>query len=91
MLKVKCDRNTDSCFLLHLIKELEFERSPATIISSLGKPVTMHCALKGTGGEEEDPPDVLWLRDGETLQYADTNQFQVHTGSNSWTIMSTLR
>lgn len=72
------------------LTDLEFERSPNTVISSLGKPVTMHCTLKGTGGEEEDPPDVLWLRDGVQLQYADTNQFQVHTGSNSWTIMSTL-
>ncbi|XP_060903104.1 tyrosine-protein kinase receptor UFO [Labrus mixtus] len=73
------------------LTELEFERSPTTIISSLGKPVTMHCTLKGSGGEEEDPPDVLWLRDGVPLQYADTNQFQVPTGSNGWTIMSTLR
>lgn len=72
------------------LTDLEFERSPNTIISSLGKPVTLHCTLKGTGGEEEDPPDVLWLRDGVPLQYADTNQFQFHTGSNSWTIMSTL-
>ncbi|KAK9521229.1 hypothetical protein VZT92_021052 [Zoarces viviparus] len=72
------------------LTDLEFERSPKTVISSLGKPVTMHCTLKGTGGEEEDPPDVLWLRDGVPLLYADTNQFQVHTGSDSWTIMSTL-
>lgn len=73
------------------IKDLEFERSPTTVISSLGKPVKMHCTLKGTGGEEEDPPDVLWLRDGVQLQYADTNQFQFHTGGDSWTVMSTLR
>ncbi|XP_030008987.1 tyrosine-protein kinase receptor UFO [Sphaeramia orbicularis] len=73
------------------LTDLEFERSPATVISSLGKPVTLHCTLKGTGGEEEDPPDVVWLRDGVHLQYGDTNQFQVHTGSNTWTIMSTLR
>uniref|UniRef100_A0A8D0AT07 receptor protein-tyrosine kinase n=1 Tax=Sander lucioperca TaxID=283035 RepID=A0A8D0AT07_SANLU len=71
-------------------RKLEFERSPSNVISSLGKPVKMHCSLKGTGGEEEDPPDVVWLRDGVPLQYADTNQFQVHTGSNSWTIMSML-
>ncbi|CAG6008417.1 unnamed protein product [Menidia menidia] len=51
----------------------------------------MHCSLRGAGGEEEDPPDVVWLLDGEPVQYADTNQFQVPTGSNSWTIMSTLR
>ncbi|KAJ4920307.1 hypothetical protein JOQ06_014331 [Pogonophryne albipinna] len=73
------------------LTDLEFERSPNTIISSLGKPVTLQCTLKGTGGEEEDPPDVLWLRDGALLPFADTNQIQVHTGSNSWTIMSTLR
>ncbi|XP_075957055.1 tyrosine-protein kinase receptor UFO [Anarhichas minor] len=72
------------------LTDLEFERSPKTVISSLGKPVTMHCTLKGTGGEEVDPPDVLWLRDSVPLLYADTNQFQVHTGSDSWTIMSTL-
>uniref|UniRef100_A0AAQ5ZZ85 receptor protein-tyrosine kinase n=1 Tax=Amphiprion ocellaris TaxID=80972 RepID=A0AAQ5ZZ85_AMPOC len=73
------------------VNNLEFERSPSTVISSLGKPVTMHCSLKGSGGEEEDPPDVVWLRDDVPLLYADTNQFQVLTGTNSWTIMSTLR
>uniref|UniRef100_A0A3Q1C9G2 receptor protein-tyrosine kinase n=1 Tax=Amphiprion ocellaris TaxID=80972 RepID=A0A3Q1C9G2_AMPOC len=73
------------------VLHLEFERSPSTVISSLGKPVTMHCSLKGSGGEEEDPPDVVWLRDDVPLLYADTNQFQVLTGTNSWTIMSTLR
>ncbi|XP_054867823.1 tyrosine-protein kinase receptor UFO [Amphiprion ocellaris] len=73
------------------LSDLEFERSPSTVISSLGKPVTMHCSLKGSGGEEEDPPDVVWLRDDVPLLYADTNQFQVLTGTNSWTIMSTLR
>ncbi|XP_068601886.1 tyrosine-protein kinase receptor UFO [Brachionichthys hirsutus] len=73
------------------LTDLEFERSPTTVISSLGKPVAMHCTLRGTGGEEEDPPDVFWLRDGMPLRYADTNQFQVHTGSNSWTVISTLR
>ncbi|XP_047247326.1 tyrosine-protein kinase receptor UFO [Girardinichthys multiradiatus] len=73
------------------LSDLEFEQSPSTVISSLGKPVLMHCRLKGTGGEEEDPPDVVWLRDGVPLQYADTNQVQVPTGSNSWMVTSTLR
>uniref|UniRef100_A0A674P4H6 receptor protein-tyrosine kinase n=1 Tax=Takifugu rubripes TaxID=31033 RepID=A0A674P4H6_TAKRU len=41
--------------------------------------------------QEEDPPDVLWLRDSVPLHYTDTNQFQVHTGGNSWTVISTLR
>uniref|UniRef100_A0A7N6B0S5 receptor protein-tyrosine kinase n=1 Tax=Anabas testudineus TaxID=64144 RepID=A0A7N6B0S5_ANATE len=69
---------------------VEFEQSPAIVISSLGKSVKLDCTLKATGSEEDDPPDVLWLRDAVPLQYADTNQFQVLTGSNSWTIMSTL-
>ncbi|KAM3616369.1 uncharacterized protein V6R79_016901 [Siganus canaliculatus] len=72
------------------LTDLEFERSPTTVISSLGKPVKLHCTLRATGGEDEDPPDVLWLRDGVPLQNADTNQFQVHTGSRSWTVISTL-
>uniref|UniRef100_A0A667Y685 receptor protein-tyrosine kinase n=1 Tax=Myripristis murdjan TaxID=586833 RepID=A0A667Y685_9TELE len=55
------------------------------------KPVTMHCSLMGKGGEEEDPPDVLWLRDGLPLEYADTNQVQVPIGSDSWMVISTLR
>ncbi|XP_053729360.1 tyrosine-protein kinase receptor UFO [Synchiropus splendidus] len=72
------------------LRDFQFERSPITVISSLGKPVTLHCSLKGTGSEEEEPPDVVWLRDGLPLQFADTNQFQVQTGSNSWTIHSML-
>uniref|UniRef100_A0A8C6T7W7 receptor protein-tyrosine kinase n=1 Tax=Neogobius melanostomus TaxID=47308 RepID=A0A8C6T7W7_9GOBI len=73
------------------LTDLEFERSPATVISSLGRPVMMQCTLKGAGREEEDPPDVLWLHGGEPLQLADTTQSQVHTGRHTWTIMSTLR
>lgn len=74
-----------------MIKDLEFERSPTTVISSLGKPVTMKCYLRGSGAEDEDPPDVLWLRDGHILRFTDTNQFQIYTGNNSWTVISTLR
>lgn len=73
------------------LTDLEFERSPATVISSLGKTVMMQCTLRGEGDEEEDPPDVLWLHEGEQLQLADTTQSQVHTGRHTWTIMSTLR
>lgn len=72
------------------LTDLEFEQSPITIISSLGKPVTLQCTLKGKGGEEEDPPDVLWLKDGVPLEDTNTNQFQLHTGGNSWTIINTL-
>lgn len=73
------------------LTDVEFERSPTTVISSLGKPVTMKCYLRGSGAEDEDPPDVLWLRDGQILRFTDTNQFQIYTGNNSWTVISTLR
>jgi hypothetical protein len=61
------------------------------VISSLGKPVRMQCSLKGRGGDEEDPPDVLWLRDGQPLLLADTNQIQVPLDEVSWRVVSTLR
>ncbi|XP_047450141.1 tyrosine-protein kinase receptor UFO isoform X2 [Mugil cephalus] len=51
----------------------------------------MQCSLKGKGGEDEDPPDVVWYKDSNPLPYADTNQFQLPTDSNGWIIMSTLR
>uniref|UniRef100_A0A674PPC8 receptor protein-tyrosine kinase n=1 Tax=Takifugu rubripes TaxID=31033 RepID=A0A674PPC8_TAKRU len=79
------------CVATSTLTDLVFEQNPRTVISSLGKPVVMDCTLRGTGGEEEDPPDVLWLRDSVPLHYTDTNQFQVHTGGNSWTVISTLR
>ena len=59
--------------------------------SSLGKPVVLHCSLQGPGGEEEDPPDVVWMRDGQPLHYADTNQVQVPFSTDSWRVTSTLR
>ncbi|CAL8352098.1 unnamed protein product [Lota lota] len=73
------------------VTELEFVRSPSTVISSLGKPVRMQCSLKGRGGEDEDPPDVWWLRDGQPLEFADTNQIQVPLDADSWMVTSTLR
>ena len=59
--------------------------------SSLGKPVVLRCSLQGPGAEEEDPPDVVWMRDGQTLHYADTNQVQVPFSTDSWRVTSTLR
>ncbi|XP_015241129.1 PREDICTED: tyrosine-protein kinase receptor UFO [Cyprinodon variegatus] len=72
------------------LSDLTFETSPSTVISSLGKPVSLDCALKVTRSEEEEPPDVVWLKDGAPLQFADTNHVQVHS-SNSWIVRSTLR
>ncbi|KAK5905244.1 hypothetical protein CesoFtcFv8_006727 [Champsocephalus esox] len=74
-----------TCRLVFVLSSVQSEsrtRSLCPAISSV--------LLRARGGEEEDPPDVLWLRDGALLPFADTNQIQVHTGSNSWTIMSTL-
>ncbi|KAJ3590827.1 hypothetical protein NHX12_008775, partial [Muraenolepis orangiensis] len=73
------------------VTELEFVRSPSTVVSSPGKPVRMLCSLKGRGGQDEDPPDVLWLRDGRPLEYADTNQIQVPLDTDLWMVISTLR
>ncbi|KAF3693286.1 Tyrosine-protein kinase receptor UFO [Channa argus] len=69
--------------------DLKFVQSPSTVISSLGKPVKMHCTLEG-GDEDQEPADVLWLRDTVPLWVADTNQLQFYTGSKGWTIKSTL-
>uniref|UniRef100_A0A8C7FL65 receptor protein-tyrosine kinase n=1 Tax=Oncorhynchus kisutch TaxID=8019 RepID=A0A8C7FL65_ONCKI len=71
------------------IVEPQFIRSPGNVTSSLGKPVKVVCTLQGWGGE--DPPDVVWQRDGQPLEYADTNQIQVPVASRSWMVISTLR
>ncbi|KAL0972718.1 hypothetical protein UPYG_G00193870 [Umbra pygmaea] len=73
------------------LTDLQFVRSPRNVTSSLGKPVKVDCTLQGRGGVEEDPPDVVWQRDGHVLDYADTNQIQVPVASNSWMVISTLR
>uniref|UniRef100_A0A673WAP4 receptor protein-tyrosine kinase n=1 Tax=Salmo trutta TaxID=8032 RepID=A0A673WAP4_SALTR len=41
------------------------------------------------GGEE--PPDVVWFRDGKSLDYSDTNQVQVPVTEGSWLTISELR
>lgn len=73
------------------LTDLEFVKSPTTVISSLGKPVTLQCKLNGKGSEDVESPDVIWLKDGVPLEHAENNQYQVLTGSNSRTIISTLR
>uniref|UniRef100_A0A4W5RIF3 receptor protein-tyrosine kinase n=1 Tax=Hucho hucho TaxID=62062 RepID=A0A4W5RIF3_9TELE len=68
----------------------QFVKSPANVTSSLGKPVQVLCTLQGDGGGEE-PPDVVWFRDGQSLDYADTNQVQVPVTEGSWLTISELR
>ncbi|KAJ8402184.1 hypothetical protein AAFF_G00370490 [Aldrovandia affinis] len=70
--------------------EIRFIQSPANVTSSLGKPVLLRCTLQGGAGEEE-PPDVVWQRDGQLLDFADTNQMQVPTMEDGWLTISELR
>uniref|UniRef100_A0A3P9HJ99 receptor protein-tyrosine kinase n=1 Tax=Oryzias latipes TaxID=8090 RepID=A0A3P9HJ99_ORYLA len=70
-----------------LITDLEFEQSPASVVTSQDKPIALHCSLTGMWEEEQEPPDVLWLKDGIPLDFAETNQFQIRTGSSSWTFL----
>uniref|UniRef100_A0A4W5JB86 receptor protein-tyrosine kinase n=1 Tax=Hucho hucho TaxID=62062 RepID=A0A4W5JB86_9TELE len=63
---------------------------PANVTLSLGKPVQVLCTLQGDRGGEE-PPDVVWLRDGQSLDYADTNQVQVPVTEGGWLTISELR
>uniref|UniRef100_A0AAY5KF71 receptor protein-tyrosine kinase n=1 Tax=Esox lucius TaxID=8010 RepID=A0AAY5KF71_ESOLU len=72
------------------VSVFQFVKSPANITSSLGKPVQVLCTLQGEGGGEE-PPDVVWLRDGQSLDYADTNQVHVPVAEGSWLTISELR
>lgn len=69
---------------------MRFIQSPANVTSSLGKPVLLQCTLQGGAGEEE-PPDVVWRRDGQPLDFADTNQMQVPAVDDSWLTISELR
>ncbi|XP_035290630.1 tyrosine-protein kinase receptor UFO [Anguilla anguilla] len=67
-----------------------FIQSPGNVTSSLGKPVQLQCTLQGGAGEEE-PPDVVWQRDGQPLDFADTNQMQVPAVDDGWLTISELR
>ncbi|KAG7483853.1 hypothetical protein MATL_G00042730 [Megalops atlanticus] len=67
-----------------------FIEGPANVTSSLGKPVLLRCSLQSREGEE-DPPDVVWQRDGQPLDFADTNQMQVSVSEDSWLTISEMR
>ncbi|KAJ8280298.1 hypothetical protein GJAV_G00052920 [Gymnothorax javanicus] len=70
--------------------ELRFVQSPENVTSSLGKPVVLQCVLQGHG-EEVDPPDVIWQKDAEPLEMANTDQMQVPISEDSWMSISNLR
>ncbi|XP_048839362.1 tyrosine-protein kinase receptor UFO-like isoform X1 [Brienomyrus brachyistius] len=72
------------------LPELQFVRTPSNVTSSLGRSVRMECVLHVYGGDME-PVDVEWQRDGQPLDLANTDQFQVSIGDDSWQTVSTLR
>ncbi|KAK3513555.1 hypothetical protein QTP70_016488 [Hemibagrus guttatus] len=75
------------------VSGLHFKNSPGNITSSLGKPVEMQCVLMMEEDDEgeEGSSDVQWLREGELLEYSDTNQVQMLSDDETWLVISTLR
>ncbi|KAF5898513.1 tyrosine-protein kinase receptor UFO isoform X3, partial [Clarias magur] len=76
-----------------VVSGLQFKHSPENITSSLGKPVEMQCVLMMEEGDEEyeGPPDVLWFKEGQPLEFSDTNQVQMPFDDDTWLVISTLR
>nr|XP_057935431.1 tyrosine-protein kinase receptor UFO [Doryrhamphus excisus] len=72
-------------------RDLEFTESPAAVVSSLGRPVRLQCRLRAGYGEEEERPDVEWLKDGLPLHGAETDQLEVPNGRQHWVVVSMLR
>uniref|UniRef100_A0A671RPZ3 receptor protein-tyrosine kinase n=1 Tax=Sinocyclocheilus anshuiensis TaxID=1608454 RepID=A0A671RPZ3_9TELE len=64
--------------------------SPKNVTSSLGKLVAVQCILR-VDGEGQGPLDVLWLKEGQSLEFADTNQMQLPVDENSWLVFSELK
>ncbi|KAM9439435.1 tyrosine-protein kinase receptor UFO [Clarias gariepinus] len=75
------------------VSGLQFKHSPGNITSSLGKPVEMQCVLMMDEGDEEyeGPPDVQWFKQGQPLEFSDTNQVQMPFDDDTWLVISTLR
>uniref|UniRef100_A0A8C1F7K3 receptor protein-tyrosine kinase n=1 Tax=Cyprinus carpio carpio TaxID=630221 RepID=A0A8C1F7K3_CYPCA len=62
----------------------------SNVTSSLGKPVAVQCVLQADG-EDQGPLDVLWLKEGQPLEFADTNQMQLPEDENGWLVFSELK
>uniref|UniRef100_A0A8C1I0H7 receptor protein-tyrosine kinase n=1 Tax=Cyprinus carpio carpio TaxID=630221 RepID=A0A8C1I0H7_CYPCA len=69
---------------------LHFMESPKNVTSSLGKPVAVQCILRADS-EGQGPLDVLWLKEGQQLEFADTNQMQLPEDGNGWLVISELK
>ncbi|XP_015862035.1 tyrosine-protein kinase receptor UFO isoform X4 [Peromyscus maniculatus bairdii] len=67
-----------------------FVGNPGNITGARGLTGTLRCELQVKG----EPPEVLWLRDGQILELADNTQTQVPLGEDwrdEWKVVSQLR
>lgn len=69
---------------------LSFVESPGNVTSSLGKAVEVQCVLRADG-VDHGPLDVIWLKEGQPLHFAELNQIQVPVDENSWLVISELK
>ncbi|KAG1935492.1 tyrosine-protein kinase receptor TYRO3 [Pimephales promelas] len=69
------------------VSGLSFVESPGNVTSSLGKAVEVQCVLRADGVDL----DVVWLREGQPLHFAELNQMQVPEDENSWLVISKLK
>ncbi|GAB1291749.1 Tyrosine-protein kinase receptor UFO [Apodemus speciosus] len=67
-----------------------FVGNPGNITGARGLTGTLRCELQVQG----EPPEVVWLRDGQILELADNTQTQVplgEDGQDEWKVVSQLR
>lgn len=67
-----------------------FVGNPGNITGARGLTGTLRCELQVQG----EPPEVMWLRDGQILELADNTQTQVPLGEDwqdEWKVVSQLR
>ncbi|XP_056099837.1 tyrosine-protein kinase receptor UFO-like, partial [Rhinichthys klamathensis goyatoka] len=72
------------------VSGLSFVESPGNVTSSLGKAVKLQCVLRADG-VDHGALDVVWLREGQPLYFAELNQMQVPVDENSWLVISELK
>ncbi|XP_061828353.1 tyrosine-protein kinase receptor UFO [Nerophis lumbriciformis] len=73
------------------VAELAFMENPAAVVSSLGRPVRLQCKLRAACDDEEERPDVEWLKDGVPLRTAETDRLELPNGRQQWVVASMLR
>ncbi|XP_074926819.1 tyrosine-protein kinase receptor UFO [Chelonoidis abingdonii] len=66
--------------------DLHFLENPSNQTSSLGKDVRLRCAVQLS----QELPEISWLRDGQVLELADSNQVQMPINEKVWLAISEL-